>query len=264
MTSFSHIAELYRSGGWVMHPILLIGVFILALGLERAWVIIRASSLNFGRLKTDIVKHVTRGDVSGAASLCKDVTSPVGQVARAILLSGGRTEDELYAAADAEATVVLPPITRRMNYFALFANVSTLLGLLGTIFGLITAFSAVGAADPSQRSSFLAKGISEAMNATAFGLMVAVPALLIHGFFLSRAERIGEKVDEMTVAIVRALKTGGSREGVAHSAAQGAPHATAHSGHSGASVGRPAAAPAQAAPQHAQYAGQPRVPSQPR
>ncbi|HET9886183.1 MAG TPA: MotA/TolQ/ExbB proton channel family protein, partial [bacterium] len=72
----------------------------------------------------------------------------------------------------------------------------------------IVAFSAVGAADPSQRSSFLAKGISEAMNATAFGLMMAVPALLVHGFLLSKAERILERVEEISIAVARGMAHG--------------------------------------------------------
>jgi len=191
-----------------MHPILLCGIFVLALTLERSWVIFRASSWNFSRFKADLIKLVHRGEFSDAADLCKKVKSPVGLVAQAILLSGGRTEEELLNAADAESTSVLPPVTRRLNYFSLLANVSTLLGLLGTIFGLILAFSAVGAADPSQRSSFLAKGISEAMNATAFGLMMAVPALLVHGFLLSKAERILERVEEISVAVARAMAHG--------------------------------------------------------
>jgi biopolymer transport protein ExbB/TolQ len=191
-----------------MHPILLCGIFILALTLERSWVIFRASSWNFLRFKNDLVNLVHRGDLAQAADLCKKVKSPVGLVAQAVLTSGARTEEELLNAADAESTSVLPPVTRRLNYFSLLANVSTLLGLLGTIFGLILAFSAVGAADPSQRSSFLAKGISEAMNATAFGLMMAVPALLVHGFLLSKAERILERVEEISIAVARAMAKG--------------------------------------------------------
>ncbi len=226
-----------------MHPILGIAVAIMGLAFERGWVIVRASSWNFGRLKHDILKHVGRGDVAGAADLCKNVKSPVGQVAHAILLSSGRTEEELFSSADAEASIVMPPIARRLSYFALLANVATLLGLLGTIFGLITAFSAVGAADPSQRSSFLAKGISEAMNATAFGLLVAVPSLLIHGFFTSRVERISERMDEMAVAVARGLAMARTRDAGAHapaarpSASPTPSGATSHPGmgsHSGA------------------------------
>jgi biopolymer transport protein ExbB/TolQ len=87
----------------------------------------------------------------------------------------------------------------------MLANVSTLLGLLGTIFGLITAFSAVDAADPSQRSAFLARGISEALNTTAFGLIVAVPTLLLHGFLVSKVEAVVEAVDQATVRVIDAL-----------------------------------------------------------
>jgi biopolymer transport protein ExbB/TolQ len=226
-----------------MHPILLCGIFILALTLERSWVIFRASSWNFSRFKNDLVNLVNRGDFSQAADLCKKVKSPVGLVAQAVLTSGGRTEEELLNAADAESTSVLPPVTRRLNYFSLLANVSTLLGLLGTIFGLIIAFSAVGAADPSQRSSFLAKGISEAMNATAFGLMMAVPALLVHGFLLSKAERILERVEEISIAVARAMAKG-SRDvaNPVHSRLSYAnpEHAAAGRAPSGASLQRPA------------------------
>ena len=101
--------------------------------------------------------------------------------------------------------VALPPLSRRLPYLNMLANVSTLLGLLGTIFGLITAFSAVDAADPSQRSAFLARGISEALNTTAFGLIVAVPTLLLHGFLVSKVEAVVEAVDQATVRVIDAL-----------------------------------------------------------
>jgi biopolymer transport protein ExbB/TolQ len=257
-----------------MHPILICGVMVLALTLERSWVIFRASSWNFSRFKKDVLKLVSRGEIAPAAELCKKVTSPAGRVARAILTSGARTEEELLGAAEAESTVVIPNITRRLNYFALLANVATLLGLLGTIFGLILAFSAVGAADPAQRSTFLAKGISEAMNATAFGLMTAVPALLIHGFLLSQAERILERVDEITVALARALAQSiraahapiaAHGAHLAQPAAHGAPahtptpaFAAAHPVPSQAAHHAPAAAP-RTAPHHAA----PNVPNTP-
>ena len=100
---------------------------------------------------------------------------------------------------------MLPPLSRRLPALVLLANIATLLGLLGTIFGLIEAFSAVGAADPSQRSAFLARGISQALNTTAFGLILAVPGLLVHGFLVGRVERIVEQVDGVAVRLVRAL-----------------------------------------------------------
>jgi biopolymer transport protein ExbB/TolQ len=93
----------------------------------------------------------------------------------------------------------------------MLANAATLLGLLGTIFGLTTAFAAVDAADPSQRSAFLAAGISQALNTTAFGLIVAVPALLVHGFLVSKVEGIVDSVDALSVRLI-SLLTGGSGE----------------------------------------------------
>ena len=201
MTSFSTIAELYRSGGWCMHPDSSVrnlhpGADVRAFLGHLSRVVLEFLPLQERPLEARASRRI---HASGGPVQEGQVTGR-SQVAQAILISGGRTEEELLNAADAESTAVLPPITRRLNYFSLLANVSTLLGLLGTIFGLILAFSAVGAADPSQRSSFLAKGISEAMNATAFGLMMAVPALLVHGFLLSKAERILERVEEISIS----------------------------------------------------------------
>ena len=96
------------------------------------------------------------------------------------------------------------------------ANVATLLGLLGTISGLITAFSAVGAADPSQRSAFMAAGISTALNATAFGLMIAIPTLIIQGYLVGRVERIAEQVDEMSIRLSEALMGANDESSVVH------------------------------------------------
>ena len=90
----------------------------------------------------------------------------------------------MQAAADDAATLALPPLSRRLPHLNVLANVATLLGLLGTISGLITAFSAVGAADPAQRSAFMAAGISTALNATAFGLIIAIPTLILQGFLV--------------------------------------------------------------------------------
>jgi len=99
----------------------------------------------------------------------------------------------------------MPPLTRRLAHLNVLANIATLVGLLGTISGLITAFAAVGAADPSQRSAFLASGISMALNATAFGLLVAIPTLVTQGFLVGIVEGIAEQVEESGIRVVRAL-----------------------------------------------------------
>jgi len=247
MTFLSQFAAFFQNGGPFMYVILGISVLGFGTALERFWVIGRASSWNGRKIVRDLTERAGRGDLRGAAELARSVKSPIGQVAYAILTSGGRTEDALYSASDGEAAVVLPTLSRRLPYLNLLANTATLLGLLGTIFGLTTAFAAVGAADPSQRSAFLAAGISQALNTTAFGLIVAVPGLLVHGFLSGRVERIVEQVDELTVRLVRAM--------VHRSAAAPAPEAVATSSRAHAPEPATPTSTPQADPRH----GRPRV-----
>lgn len=188
-----------------MFVILGVGVAILALALERTWVIGRASAWNAGKLGRDLTERLKRGDRRGATALAAKVDSPAGRVAHAILACPESGEEAWMNAADAEASLVLPPLSRRLPHLNMLGNTATLLGLLGTIFGLTTAFAAVGAADPSQRSAFLAAGISQALNTTAFGLIVAVPTLLLHGFLVSKVEAIVESVDETSVKMIQAI-----------------------------------------------------------
>ncbi|RKZ09870.1 MotA/TolQ/ExbB proton channel family protein [bacterium] len=209
MEFFSQFAGFFQNGGPFMIVILLTGVAVLALTLERIWVIGRAASVNSGKLTRDLLRLVGQGDYSKAVVLAKKVKGPVGEVAVAILdRRAPASEEKLQNASDGAATIALPPLSRRLPYLSMLANSATLLGLLGTIFGLTTAFSAVGAADPSQRSAFLAAGISQALNTTAFGLIVAVPTLLIHGFLVSKVEAIVESVDEASIRIIRAMSGG--------------------------------------------------------
>jgi biopolymer transport protein ExbB/TolQ len=209
MDFLSSFAGFFQSGGPFMFVILGCGVVIVALSFERFWVIGRAASVNSGKLTRDVLRYVSQGDYAKATALARKVKGPVGEVAEAILANSNiRNEERLQNAADGAATIALPRLSRRLPYLSMLANSATLLGLLGTIFGLTTAFAAVGAADPSQRSAFLAAGISQALNTTAFGLIVAVPTLLIHGFLVSKVEAIVEAVDEASVRIIRALNGG--------------------------------------------------------
>ncbi len=205
MTAVSTLASFFQGGGPFMFVILGTAVLILAIVLERLWVIGRASAINGHEFTRDLVKLVAKGDAAGAMNLCKKVKTPTGRVAAAILSTPAQSEESLNNAADGAAVVVLPALSRRLSLLSMLANVATLLGLLGTIFGLTTAFSAVGAADPAQRSAFLASGISQALNTTAFGLMVAVPAMIAHSLLVGKVESIVEQIDELSVQLVRAL-----------------------------------------------------------
>jgi biopolymer transport protein ExbB/TolQ len=199
MNALSYMAGFFKGGGPFMFVILGAAVLILAIVLERFWIIGRAGMLNSGKFLKDLIGYVSKGDLNQAAALSRKIKSPAGRVAFAIVSTNAQDEDTLNNAADGAAMVILPGLSK------LLANVATLLGLLGTIFGLTTAFSAVGAADPSQRSAFLAAGISQALNTTAFGLMVAVPAMIAHAFLVGKVEAIVGQVDEVSVRLVRVM-----------------------------------------------------------
>lgn len=215
MSPLASIAHFFKTGGPFMYAVFIAALTILALVAERFWVIARAGNINTEKLTKDVLARIAKGDTSGASELCRKVRGPVAAVSHAILARNTSDEVSLRNAADGAASVVLPPLSRRLNYLTMLANTCTLLGLLGTIFGLITAFSAVSASDPAQRGAFLAAGISEAMNTTAFGLLVAIPTLLIHGFLAGKVETVFDAVDASSARLIEALHKRGTRHDMA-------------------------------------------------
>jgi biopolymer transport protein ExbB/TolQ len=205
MNEFAAIATFFKEGGTFMYFMLATAVVAIAIAVERFLVISRASGLHSSRMIEDLVKSVGQGDLSGARNTARLSNAPAAQVAVAILSVQDPDVSRMQAAADDAATLALPPLSRRLPHLNVLANVATLLGLLGTISGLIVAFSAVGAADPAQRSAFMAKGISTALNATAFGLMIAIPTLILQGILVGMVERVAEQVDEMSIRLTNAI-----------------------------------------------------------
>jgi biopolymer transport protein ExbB/TolQ len=118
---------------------------------------------------------------------------------------------------------VLPRLEKRTHYLATFANLATLLGLLGTIIGLISAFTAVSSANPAEKADLLSASISVAMNTTAFGLIVAIPLLLMHMLLQAKTTEI---IDSLEMASVKFLNSITERASEAHP--------VAHSGHAAA------------------------------
>ena len=231
----------FKEGGIVMYFMLGIAVVVLAISAERFIVISRAGGLNSRRLMDDILARVRQGDLAGARNCSRMSSAPAARVAEGILQVAGEDAATVQSAGDDAAVLALAPLSRRLSHLNVLANVATLLGLLGTISGLIVAFSAVGAADPSQRSAFMAAGISTALNATAFGLMIAIPTLVIQGFLVGKVERIAERVDEMIIRLSHTLLQTYATHGTTHLV-----HGTR-----GALLGPAAAARAAAAPRGA-------------
>jgi len=205
MNELAGLLTSFKQGGVVMYGILGIGVVAAAVALERFFVITGASVLNGKKLTNDVLAQINRGDLNAARNVSRKSNAPAAQVVQAVLSVSELEESKLQSAAEDAAALAMPPLTRRLAHLNVLANIATLVGLLGTITGIITAFQAVGAADPSQRSAFLAGGISMALNATAFGLLVAIPTLVTQGFLVGLVEGIAEQVEESGIRVSRAL-----------------------------------------------------------
>jgi biopolymer transport protein ExbB/TolQ len=205
MNELSAIATFFKEGGTFMYFMLAAAVVVVAIASERFIVITRAAGLNTKKLTEDMLRSVHAGDFAAARNQARMSNAPAAQAALAILNVNDADVPRMQAAADDAATLSLPPLSRRLPHLNVLANVATLLGLLGTISGLITAFSAVGAADPAQRSAFMAKGISTALNATAFGLVIAIPTLVLQGLLVGMVERVAEQVDETSIRLTNAI-----------------------------------------------------------
>ena len=199
------VLEWYRNGGPVMNAILLVAVIRLAVFLERFYTIVIRSKINGRAFIERVIQLVRAGRIDEAIKLCSQSNAVLPDMGLIILRSRSRDEADLQNVADAAALSVLPRLTRRLHYLPMLANVATLIGLLGTIFGLREAFQSVSLAAAAERSAALASGIAIALNATGFGLITAVPLSVAHAYLVSQAEGIIEQVDEFQVRLINAL-----------------------------------------------------------
>jgi biopolymer transport protein ExbB len=199
------ILQWYRGGGWIMHFILATAIIGLAIFLERLYVIVFKSKINGRAFIERVIQLVRSGKQDEAIKLCAASNAVLPDMGLLILRSRSKDEGDLQNVADAAALSVIPRLTRRLNYLPMLANVATLIGLLGTIFGLRHAFEAVSNVSAAERSSALAAGIAIALNATGFGLLTAVPLSVGHAYLSSQSETIIEQVDEFSVRLINAL-----------------------------------------------------------
>jgi biopolymer transport protein ExbB len=199
------LLEWFRNGGPIMWPILFVALAGIAIFLERFYVIIVRSRINGPAFIERVMQLVRAQKSDDAMRLCAQSHAPLPDIGLLILRSKSREEGDLQNVADAASLSVIPRLTRRLQYLPVLANVATLIGLFGTIFGLKAAFASVAAASAAQRSDKLAEGIAIALNATGFGLATAIPMTLAHSYLASQAEEIIEQVDEFSVRLINAL-----------------------------------------------------------
>jgi biopolymer transport protein ExbB len=199
------LAEAFREGGWGMYPIALIAVFIIAIGAERISYLYFKARINKADFVNTMHKYLFQGNLQRAITYCSSNRAPLANIIKAGLLRIDGTEAEIQSAMDEVALQELPRIEKRTGYLAMLSNVAVLAGLLGTITGLIKSFAAVSYADAAEKAVLLAKGISEAMNCTAFGLGTAIPALVLFSLLSGTTQHIIDDINESTVRMLNLI-----------------------------------------------------------
>ncbi len=211
METYATIVRFFQEGGVFMYPIVAVLALGLAIALER-YIYLSVSSANNRRVWKKLVPVLSAGNYKQAIAICGKSKAAIGTILSYGLsrIKSARRRDDIEKAMEESLMEVLPRLEKRTHYLATFANIATLLGLLGTIIGLIRAFTAVSNANPAEKADLLSASISVAMNTTAFGLMVAIPLLLIHTVLQTKTT---ELVDSLEMASVKFLNTITERRG---------------------------------------------------
>lgn len=232
---FTAIFPPFSKGGWGMWPILAIGMVFVMLAVERIKYLFFVAPTDKLMFITEVQKRLMQGDITGAISYCQAIRQPMGTILSAGLAAINRPNIEVQEALDEAALYELPRIEARTGYLAMIGNIATLLGLLGTILGLIKSFAGVSLSntnDPAtmekarqyvhlvpacqglsngkaivscieqNKATILAQGISEAMNCTAFGLLVGIAALLFFSVLNGRTQHLLDDISDTTVYLM--------------------------------------------------------------
>ncbi|HSN52893.1 MAG TPA: MotA/TolQ/ExbB proton channel family protein [Woeseiaceae bacterium] len=203
MDFFYSIAGFFSSGGLFMYPILLVFAVGVGVAIERYVTLTMVTNKN-QQVWEKVQPLLTNGEFDEARKLTSEDQSTISQVLNmGLSLQGAvRRREDIEIAMEESMMEIVPRLEKRTPYVALASSIATLLGLLGTIMGLIQAFTAVANANPAEKADLLSASISVAMNTTAFGLMVAIPLLIIHAVLTSKT---GDIVDSLEMATVKAL-----------------------------------------------------------
>ena len=203
---FKDLAIFMDEGGIFMWIILLMWSLGIAIALERIKTLF-ASDTDGSNLMNIVKKHVLLNEVQKAIQACSNTSALLPNVLRAGLKRANQTKEQIQDAIEVAILESIPKLEKRMGYLGLIANISTLIGLLGTIYGLIQSFGAVASADPSDKAKLLALGISKAMNTTAFGLISAISIMVIHSILGSKNDKIIGEIEEYSVKLIDLLGT---------------------------------------------------------
>ena len=205
MEWFNTVINFFKDGGFVLFPLAIIFVVGVAIAIER-WLYLTVETSRNRSLWDDVAPHLGAGNFKAAIQLANSSSAQIGTVLKYGLarLATARRRDDIQQAMEESLLEIVPRLEKRTPYLAALANIGMLIGLLGTILALIHAFGAVAQANPAEKATLLAAAISEAMNATASGLFVAIVLLLSHMFLEAKTTSL---IDSLEIAVVKFLNS---------------------------------------------------------
>ncbi|AQT61553.1 MotA/TolQ/ExbB proton channel family protein [Cellvibrio sp. PSBB023] len=197
------LIRFFQEGGAFMYPIAIVLVVGIAIAIER-WLVLSAAKSSNRQAFDRILPLLQKKDYNSVVNLGKTSSAPIARIIAAGItrMAQSPRRDDIELAMEEGVMEAMPRLEKRTAYLATLANIATLLGLLGTIIGLIQAFTAVASADPAEKAALLSSSIAVAMNTTAFGLIAAIPLLLVHSMIQSKTTEI---IDSLEMAGVKCL-----------------------------------------------------------
>ena len=201
------VARFMQEGGTFMYIILVVFVLGLAIAIERLIFLSTVKKQNRS-VWSEILPLLQNGKYSQAEDTTLASNSDLGTILSYGMAQSnqGKRQNDIELAMEEGLMEAIPKLEKRTPYLATFANIATLLGLLGTIMGLISAFTAVANVDPSEKANLLSASISVAMNTTAFGLMAAIPLLLSFSFLQTKTTEIVDSLEMVSVKFINILR----------------------------------------------------------
>src|SRR3981081_2875574 len=206
MNLWNLIVRFFQGGGDFMYPIAVVFVVGLAIAIERYGYLMHTAARN-RHLGDEIVARLSQGNFGQGAQATAKSESAIGHILNYGLarIQSARRRDDIEKAMEESLMEVVPRLEKRTHYLATFANLATLLGLLGTVTGLIGAFAGVSTITPAEKANLLSASISVAMNCTAFGLMTAVPLLFVHAFLQTKTTELIDSLEMASVKFLNAI-----------------------------------------------------------
>jgi len=199
----SGVGQNYIKGGFFMHFLLTCSIIALVFIIERAWTLSRAR-INVKSLMMRVVRALREGGPESALEVCQRTRGPIAAILHSGLLRASRGPDAVEKAIETSGTIEMSFLERGLVALATIANVAPLLGFLGTVSGMISAFAAIAAAEQVS-AKLVAKGIQEALITTATGLIIAVPVTIAHSYFVSVIDRFIIEMEEASAELVDEL-----------------------------------------------------------